>query len=105
MTKEKAREVIMRTLESVDKAVGVGEIRPSQEKDAFIVDLMKHRVKFRVTIDQYILTVAEADLIKHLSGHEGDSTWRLEEPAKTSDKQGNIAVTLVCPRHFQQKTH
>ena len=72
MTKEKAREVIMRTLESVDKAVGVIGIRESQHICGYVVDLMKHAEKFRVTIDEIILMGAEADLIKDLSGHEGD---------------------------------
>lgn len=73
MTKEKAREVIMRTLESVDKAVGIVGIRESQHIPGYVVDLMKHGNKFRVTIDEIILMGAETDLIKHSSGHEGDT--------------------------------
>lgn len=72
MTKEKAREVIMRTLESVDKAVGVVGIKESQHIPGYVVDLMKHGNKFRVTIDEIILMGAEADLMKHSSGSEGD---------------------------------
>jgi len=72
MTKEKAAEVIRRTLESVDKAVGVVGIRESQHICGYVVDLMKHGNKFRVTIDGIILMGTEADLIKHSSGHEGD---------------------------------
>ena len=72
MTKEKAVEVIRRTLASVDKAVGVVAIRESQYKPAFVVDLLKHEEKFRVTVDEIILMQAEADLMKHSSGSEGD---------------------------------
>ena len=73
MTKDKAVEVIRRTLESVDKAVGVVGIRESQHIPGYVVDLMKHGNKFQVTIDEIILMGAETDLIKHLSGHEGDT--------------------------------
>lgn len=72
MTKEKAAEVIRRALASVDKAVGVVGIRESQHICGYVVDLMKHGNKFRVTIDEIILMGAEADLIKHASGYEGD---------------------------------
>ena len=73
MTKEKAAEVIRRALASVDKAVGVVGIRESQHICGYVVDLMKHGNKFRVTIDEIILMGAETDLIKHSSGHEGDT--------------------------------
>ena len=72
MTKEKAREVIMRTLESVDKAVGIVGIRESQHICGYVVDLMKHGKDFRVTIDEIILMEAEAHLMEHSSGSEGD---------------------------------
>lgn len=72
MKKEKAAEVIRRTLSSVDKAVGIVGIRESQHEVAFIADLMKRGIKFQVSVEEIILMGAEADLIKHSSGCEGD---------------------------------
>lgn len=65
--------MIRRTLASVDKAVGVVGIRESEHEIGFFdVDLMKRGIKFRASVEEIILMGAEADLIKHSSGYEGD---------------------------------
>ena len=73
MTKDEAAEVIRKTLTSVDKAVGVVGIRESEHEFGFFdVDLMKRGTKLRVSVEGIILMGAEADLMKHSSGYEGD---------------------------------